>query len=404
MSAPLVLWHAPFLSGGGYCSEAVSFAQALVDSRAMQFRIVQHGDAVSGAFVRGLSETTRDLLARLFQIRDVTSSLAIAVCHSEPGAWSTPQRLFDSGAPCPPPIANVYTIGRTMFETDRLPAGWLERLRQLDEIWVPTEFSRRIFLDAGVDADKVFVIGEAVDTDFFDRARVGVDLPRTALLGESRFSTVFCFVGKWELRKNIRTLVRAFVRQFAAHPSVALAVLTQQYHSDADFREQMTQFIVDDSELDASALERVLFFSNLDERQLPGFFVEADAFVTATHGEGFGRPIVEAMSMSLPVIAPFWSGMTAFLTEHNSFPIAVDELERVGNGPFADHQWATVSERLLGDAMRIVHEQPELARRKGAQARADVVRTMCLECIAKDVESRIEKIQIQRKNKFKDEI
>lgn len=291
-----------------------------------------------------------------------------------------------------------------MFETDRLPAGWLERLRQLDEIWVPTEFSRRIFLDAGVDADKVFVIGEAVDTDFFDRARVGVDLPRTALLGESRFSTVFCFVGKWELRKNIRTLVRAFVRQFAAHPSVALAVLTQQYHSDADFREQMTQFIVDDSELDASALERVLFFSNLDERQLPGFFVEADAFVTATHGEGFGRPIVEAMSMSLPVIAPFWSGMTAFLTEHNSFPIAVDELERVGNGPFADHQWATVSERLLGDAMRIVHEQPELARRKGAQARADVVRTMCLECIAKDVESRIEKIQIQRKNKFKDEI
>lgn len=404
MSAPLVLWHAPFLSGGGYCSEAISFAQALVDSPAMQFRIVQHGDAVSGAFVRSMSDTTRDLLARLFQIRDVSSSLAIAVCHSEPGAWSAPQRLFDSGAPCPPPIANVYRIGRTMFETDRLPSGWLERLRQLDEIWVPTEFSRRVFLDAGVDDEKVFVIGEAVDTDFFDRDRVGVDLPRTALLGggeQRRFSTVFCFVGKWETRKNIRTLVRAFVRQFAAHPSVALAVLTQQYHSDADFREQMAQFI--DSSLDASALERVFFFSNLDERQLPGFFVEADAFVTATHGEGFGRPIVEAMSMSLPVIAPFWSGMTAFLTEQNSFPIAVDELERVGSGPFADHQWAAVDEGLLGDAMRIVHEQPDVARRKGAQARADVVRTMCLSCIANVVESRIQMIHKKLKN-FKDEI
>jgi len=149
----------------------------------------------------------------------------------------------------------------------------------------------------------------------------------------------------------------------------------------------------------------LFFFNNIDERHLPGFFAEASAFVSATHGEGFGRPIVEAMSMSLPVIAPFWSGMTEYLTPDNSFAIAVSALEPVGSGPFADHQWATVDEALLADAMRQVYEQPELARRKGLRARADVLQTMSLEAIATKVEQRIEQIRsIELEKLKKDEL
>lgn len=388
-------WLAPFLSSGGYCSEAISFAQALAKSRVVQFQAVQHGDAVSGAFVAGMSEETRDLLARLFVVRErttaTTTAFNVVVCHSEPGAWSAPRRLYDSGAQCPPDHpSNAYRIGRTMFETDRLPNGWLARLQQLDEIWVPTEFSRRVFLEAGVDDARLQVIGEGVDSAFFDRSRVGVDLPRTSFIDRTRFTTVFCFVGKWEARKNIQTLMRAFTSQFANIPSVALAVVTQKYHSDVDIP------------LDLN--DRILFFNNIDERHLPGFFAEANAFVTATHGEGFGRPIVEAMSMSLPVIAPFWSGMTEYLTPDNSFPIAVSSLEPVGSGPFAEHMWATVDEALLADAMRQVYEQPELARLKGLRARADVLQTMSLESIATKVEQRINQIKQNMLLQTKDEL
>lgn len=45
-----VWWHAPFLSGGGYASEAVAFATALDDSGAIPtgaLRISQHGDGIS---------------------------------------------------------------------------------------------------------------------------------------------------------------------------------------------------------------------------------------------------------------------------------------------------------------------------------------------------------------------
>jgi glycosyltransferase involved in cell wall biosynthesis len=58
-------------------------------------------------------------------------------------------------------------------------------------------------------------------------------------------------------------------------------------------------------------------------------FVRADAFVLPTRGEGWGRPIVEAMSMGLPVIATFWSGMTAYMTVNNSYPIDIDGVESI---------------------------------------------------------------------------
>ncbi|CAN0454589.1 unnamed protein product, partial [Discosporangium mesarthrocarpum] len=38
-------------------------------------------------------------------------------------------------APPPPgPRGAAYTVGRTMFETDRIPVGWAERLNSLDEV------------------------------------------------------------------------------------------------------------------------------------------------------------------------------------------------------------------------------------------------------------------------------
>ena len=36
-------------------------------------------------------------------------------------------------------------VGRTMFETDGLPAEWVGRCEALDEIWVPSDFNRETF-------------------------------------------------------------------------------------------------------------------------------------------------------------------------------------------------------------------------------------------------------------------
>ena len=55
---------------------------------------------------------------------------------------------------------------------------------------------------------------------------------------------------------------------------------------------------------------------------LRNLYAAADAFVLPTRGEGWGLPIAEAMAMALPVIATNWSGPTALLSTHNSYPLS----------------------------------------------------------------------------------
>jgi len=54
--------------------------------------------------------------------------------------------------------------------------------------------------------------------------------------------------------------------------------------------------------------------------------------VLPSHGEGWGRPHVEAMSMGVPVIATNWSGVTAFLDGSVGYPVAVDGLVQAEGG------------------------------------------------------------------------
>ena len=173
---PPVVWYAPFFSGGGYSSEALAFVLAL-QPHLFALQVVQHGDAVSHVYYRGLAAPLQRQLVALLQ-HDLPPSTAVSVCHSEPGAWH-PSRY--PTARCPPP-GSLASIGRTMFETDRLPSGWSERLQRMDEVWVPTEFSRRVFVQGGVDEHRVVVVPEPVDVDTF---RPGVP-PMELVKGEAR--------------------------------------------------------------------------------------------------------------------------------------------------------------------------------------------------------------------------
>ena len=47
--------------------------------------------------------------------------------------------------------------------------------------------------------------------------------------------------------------------------------------------------------------------------------------------------------MSLTVITTNWSGPTEYLTEENSYPLPVDRMSEVIEGPFEGHLWAETS-------------------------------------------------------------
>jgi glycosyltransferase involved in cell wall biosynthesis len=421
-----LLWMGPIFSGGGYSSEGISFVVEL--SKYMTVGVEQHGDAVDMEFVNGLPTSLADQLMGMYMNR-VDPANSFVVCHSEAGAWHP--ALYKTSI-CPPP-RSLYVIGRTMFETDRIPKGWAERCNRdlMNEIWVPTEFHRETFVRSGVRPDKIFVIPEAVDVDTFDPDRVG---PLQDLPGYPDTQNHFKFLSifKWEERKGWDILLRAFFEEFSepqeinnnnntinnnannnnnnannnnnntnsqiteeegeealktsaslssssssndSQVKVALYILTNAFHAEDGFNVQdKINQVAEPFRKSGKKLPFVGYFrEHVPQASLPSLYKSVDAFVLPTRGEGWGRPLAEAMSMGLPVIATNWSGQTHFMNDENSFLIKIDGLTEITKGPWKGHKWAEPNVESLRGLMREVVADRDKARAKAAAARRDMV-------------------------------
>ena len=101
---------------------------------------------------------------------------------------------------------------RTMFETDRLPAVWLPRLAEVDEIWVPCSFNLETFARGGVPPEKLHALPETLDFDLFS------PIERSETNRPFTFLTNFDFTD----RKGWDLLVEAWAEAFDPDDDVKL--------------------------------------------------------------------------------------------------------------------------------------------------------------------------------------
>jgi hypothetical protein len=102
--------------GGGYSTEAISFILSLPPN--YPFWIAQHGDMMDGRFMSSLPpQQMATIRAHMWH----GGPADVCICHSEPGAWALPKPKYQSSQ-CPPEGMCRYRIGRTVFETDRIPS------------------------------------------------------------------------------------------------------------------------------------------------------------------------------------------------------------------------------------------------------------------------------------------
>jgi glycosyltransferase involved in cell wall biosynthesis len=386
-----IMWYAPFYSGGGYCSEAISYVTSLVRKGFSLIEVIQHGDITSKTFQAGMSDDTRNLLSTLQQNR-LFPSKSIAVCHSVPAQWDTASApAGDPEVAVCPPLTAMFRVGRTMFETDSVPSGWIPKLHQMDRIWVPTQFHVETFAKAGVHRSKLKAIPEPVDTEFYSPDRVeGMLLPERK---PDQF--VFLSVFKWEPRKGWNFLLDAFAREFNATENVALFILTHAPNSfqPVHLTKQVDEFVKNAREEMVDKLEDanidyvdpghapVHLISSVPDDMMPALYKSADCVVIPSRGEGWGRPHVEAMSMGKPLIATNWSGPTEFLNEKNGYPLPIEKLEPAVGIP--GHNWARPNTTALMQLMRRAFTNRKEAAALGAQARKDMVSKYCEECVGK---------------------
>ncbi|MEK9174234.1 MAG: glycosyltransferase family 1 protein, partial [Patescibacteria group bacterium] len=162
-------------------------------------------------------------------------------------------------------------------------------LRMSTHIVVPSQFTKdEVIKYYGIREDKIVVIPNALGSQFLanhntrdsdETIRDKYGLPDSFLL----------YVGTLQPRKNIPFLIKAFTEYRARFPESQLVIVGNRegHHVDRGITEAAG----------------VVFPGYIDETDLPRVFHMASVFVFPSLYEGFGIPILEAISQSVPVIA-----------------------------------------------------------------------------------------------------
>ncbi|HLH65915.1 MAG TPA: glycosyltransferase [Solirubrobacteraceae bacterium] len=219
-----------------------------------------------------------------------------------------------------PPDLTAPRAGRLAvilpWEFGAIPEDWIEPLqRGVDELWVPSEHVRSMYLRAGLDAKRVVVIPNGVDLELFRPRRDGEDLTGTALEAHLRpveAATRFLFVGGLVGRKGADLLAPAWIGAFAGRDDVALIV--KDFGSGGIYRSGERDAIRRHAA--SGALPRiVLIDEELPAAELAALYRACDVLVHPYRGEGFAMPVLEAMASALPVIVTAGGPTDEFVPE-----------------------------------------------------------------------------------------
>lgn len=227
-------------------------------------------------------------------------------------------------------IADLNVGVTAGIEVDTASPRWLVKCNEsVDLVVVPSKHSRDVLVGSkykGTDGSTleltkpVVIVPEGFDASVFN-VEPCEESSRFQLDAKFNFLTVGLGLDKGygEDRKNISNLIKWFCERFKDDPDVGLVLKVGIVNNSLMDYETVRRRIADiKASIGCGKYPIVqLIHGRLSDRELAGLYKNerVGAFVTLTHGEGFGLPLIEAAACGLPVIATDWSGHLDFLTK-----------------------------------------------------------------------------------------
>jgi glycosyltransferase involved in cell wall biosynthesis len=268
------------------------------------------------------------------------------------------------------------------WEFGAVPREWLAAAEaNVDELWVPSEYVRRMYIAGGTDENRVAAIPNGVDLNVFTP-----DGPRRELPGETRF----LFVGGLIWRKGADLLLEAWRQAFAGREDVTLVI--KDFGADGVYRSANREPFR--AHAASGALPRiVLLDEELELSELAALYRSCDVLVAPYRGEGFAMPVLEAMACGLPVIATAGGPTDEFSPPEAGWRIrsrrATFPEERVDAMPTAGRPWVLEPDlRHLVELLRSAQSDPDERRRRGCAGR-QAAQALSWDAVAEQYEMRI---------------
>ena len=266
------------------------------------------------------------------------------------------QDFFDSRAPSlniwhpnhlAERIGNGANCALTFFEVDKFSDCEKCHLRSVDKLIVASQWAADLLSREFPDL-RPYVVSMGVDRHVF----APPDWPPTNPTNTTRF----IIVGKVELRKGYDVLIQVFNKAFNKEDRVELIVSwNNPFLRPGDLQRWTSLY------KDSPLGDKISWVSYLPtDVALANLMRSCDCMVNLTRAEGFGLPLLQALSCGLHVITTKYSAHAEFCTPSNSSLVSIDGLEDAYDGIFffGQGRWARLGDRQIEQAvsfMRHIH-------------------------------------------------
>lgn len=284
-----------------------------------------------------------------------------------------------------------YHIFHLFWETDKIPEWWKWELNHsVDEIWTGSEWNKKVFLDSGV-KKPIWVCPQPVPHE-------EEDYKPFLLPGFKGF--VFGSIFQWIERKDPKTLIRAFLKEFKGSKDVTLLLKTyKETFSQEETSEIMQEIKTIRKELGITQYPRIALYPHiLTKHDIGRLYETMDCVVSAHRGEGFGIPIGEAMLSGKPVISTDLGGIHEHVPKELWYPVSYTMCP-VFNMSFVpwyddDQNWGQADEDHLRKQMRLVYDNREEAKNRGQRAKEYILNNLNPEAVGNRMLKRLEEIKL----------
>ena len=373
MSKPVCLVTAPVGTRSGYGAHARDIVRALIKLDKYDIKIwsVKWGSTPLNALEKG-NPNDDMIIERLLMEPTLPQQPEIHIHIVIPNEFKT---------------FGKYNIGITAgLECTAIPHNWVEGMNQMDLNIVPSKFVHDVVKLTSFDVmdeqtkqmkgqlkvtKPVEVLFEGADTNIFKKTKeFSKDLVDEFKNVKESFN--FLYTGHWlqggigEDRKDTGMMLKVFLETFKDTKNApGLIMKTSGAGFSVIDREDILKKIRDiQKTVKAKTLPSVyLFHGDFTDEEMNELYnhPKVKAHVNITHGEGFGRPLLEATMSGKPVIASGWSGQLDFLSKQLSVLIG-GSLVKVQKSSFPKDmyvdgsEWFTANYNEFGSVLREVQK------------------------------------------------
>ena len=346
MSKPLCLVTAPVATRSGYGAHSRDICRALIklDKYDVKIWAVRWGNTPMNALTEG----------------DPNDDIIISRLLENPNLPKQPDLHIHIVIPNEFQPVGKYNIGITAgLEMTACPPQWLEGMNRMDMNIVPSNFVKGVMNDITFDINDeqtkqkqgelknekpIEVLFEGTDTNIFKRtnefSKEFVDEMKKV---DDTFN--FLYVGHWlqgglgKDRKDTGMLLKVFLETFKnmkKKPGLIMKTGGAGF-SVLDREDILKKIDMVKKGVDGDLPNIYFLHGDFTDEEMNELYnhPKVKAHVTFTHGEGFGRPLLEATISQKPVIAPNWSGHLDFLPKNLAILLS-GELQKVEKGSVPD--------------------------------------------------------------------